>query len=305
MTNARFCIIPARALGDKRLNRTDIMVLNALGMFGDKEGWSFPSTSTIADMIDAHRTSVSKAIASLVECGYVESRPRYREDGGQTSNEYRILFDAPATQGTLNLDAPQMPASGNNTPVVDAPPPSGETATPPMAVGTTPPVADTPHQINVPNLTTQVNATHRSASAVENDFFQKAFDAGCKHHPQLKQAMASAIHQWQQAGADLELDVLPEIRRHEGKRITGWAYFTGGIMDSLALRSTQAPEGRKGKKHKPAENRPPDEHAIAKSYAWMRDRGMFIEGQKERFLEQYEAKHGKITINKPTPEKAA
>ena len=62
VSNGRFCIIPARALGDKRLNRTDIMVLNALGLFGNKEGWSFPSTSTIADMIGAHRVSVSKAL---------------------------------------------------------------------------------------------------------------------------------------------------------------------------------------------------------------------------------------------------
>jgi len=96
MTSARFCIIPARALGDKRITRNDIMVLNALGMYGDKDGWSFPAIGTIAELINAHRVSVSKSISNLVACGYVESRPRRRDDGGQTSNEYRILFDQPS-----------------------------------------------------------------------------------------------------------------------------------------------------------------------------------------------------------------
>lgn len=152
MTNARFSIIPARALSDRRLNRTDILVLNALGMYGDREGWSFPSTSTIGEMLGgAHRTSVSKAISNLVEYGYVEARARHREDGGQTSNEYRILFDAPAQAAfefaNHHADAP---------PVVESPPPCSESTTPPVVAGTTPPVAVPLHR-NEPTLTPQGN----------------------------------------------------------------------------------------------------------------------------------------------------
>ncbi|GEM_PF-6735648 len=167
MTNARFCIIPARALGDKRLNRTDIMVLNALGMFGDRDGWSFPSTSTIAEMIQAHRTSVSKAISNLVACGYVEARLRYRDDGGQTSNEYRILFDAPA-QGTLDFGSSETGEITVNPPVVDSPPPCSESTTPPVASGTTPPVAEPLHR-NVPKITTQVNDSDKSGECDSPD----------------------------------------------------------------------------------------------------------------------------------------
>lgn len=156
MTNARFCIIPARALGDKRLNRTDIMVLNALGMFGDKEGWSFPSIGKIAEMINAHRVSVSNALSKLAECGYVDSRPRYRDDGSQTSNEYRILFDAPAMQGSLDLENPRAAEYPDPPPVADSLPPHSETATPPIASSAIPPIAHTLYLMNDPTLTTQV-----------------------------------------------------------------------------------------------------------------------------------------------------
>jgi hypothetical protein len=169
MTNARFCIIPARALADKRLNRTDIMVLNALGMFGDKEGWSFPSIGTIAQLIEAHRTSVSKAITNLAACGYVEVRRQYRDDGSQTSNEYRILFDAPMLQGSLNLDAPRAPDYPESSPVADSPPPRGETATPPVASGAIPPIAHTPHLMNDPILTPHVKK-ELSPKKLKNDY---------------------------------------------------------------------------------------------------------------------------------------
>jgi hypothetical protein len=303
MSNARFCIIPARALGDKRLNRTDIMVLNALGMFGDKQGWCFPSIGRIAEMIDAHRTSVSKAISNLIACGYVESRQRYREDGGQTSNEYRILFDAPASQGSFDLESPQLPEQDDTPPVAVSPPPYGETTTPPIAPEATPPVAHTPHLNNDLLLTPHSTATHKSAGAGEMIFYERAFEAGCIHHPPLRHAMSSSIHQWYIAGCDFELDVLPEIKRHEGKHIMGWSYFTPGIMDAIAVRTSKAPESRKGKKSsKKEENPPPDEHSIARSYAWFRDRGLFLDTHKQIFLDQYEEQHGKIEVKKPSPD---
>jgi hypothetical protein len=153
MSNARFCIIPARALGDKRITRNDIMVLNALGMYGDKEGWSFPSIGTIAELINAHRVSVSKSIGNLVACGYLESRARRRDDGGQTSNEYRILFDQPSLFDS-HRNEPDHIAS-ENTPIAPPLPPHSEAATPPIASDATPPIAHTLYHINEPNLTPQ------------------------------------------------------------------------------------------------------------------------------------------------------
>jgi hypothetical protein len=254
MTNARFCIIPARALGDKRLNRTDIMVLNALGMFGDKQGWSFPSTSTIAEMIQAHRVSVSKALSSLVECGYIECRTRYRQDGGQTSNEYRILFDAPSVQGSLDLDMPAAPDYDDQPPVADSLPPCSETATPPVAAGTTPPVAEPLHR-NDPTLTPQVNAAAdgaRGGALVQQEKAIPDFAAVYQRATEIIAApvpYASApVHAWLEGGAIPEVDIYPTIERMIAKRRdrppSSLSYFTQAIADSIHQRTQPLPKGK-------------------------------------------------------------
>jgi biotin operon repressor len=180
VSNARFCIIPARAIGDQRLNRTDIMVLNCLGLFGDKHGWCFPSTAKIAETIQCHRTSVSKSISALVECGYVEVRARYRNDGGQTSNEYRILFDAPQSGELPPIDVQEAIDTIDSTPCSEnATPPYGETAIPPMAADAYPPVAHTPYHNNEPTLTPQVKK-EISPKNVKSDYpgeFDELWDA--------------------------------------------------------------------------------------------------------------------------------
>jgi hypothetical protein len=157
MSNARFCIIPARALGDTRISRNDVMVLLALGKFGDKDGWSWPSMKTIAEMIQAHHVSVSKSIKTLIDCGYVQSRPRYRDDGSQTSNEYRILFDQPAEQSELDFAKSENTPPEHTTPPADSLPPHSVAAMPPIASETMPPIAHTLCLMKDPTLTPQMN----------------------------------------------------------------------------------------------------------------------------------------------------
>lgn len=281
MTNARFCIIPARALGDKRLNRTDIMVLNALGMFGDKQGWSFPSTSTIAEMIQAHRVSVSKALSSLAECGYIESRTRYRQDGGQTSNEYRIIFDAPSVQGSLDLDMPAAPDYDEQPPVADSLPPCSETTTPPVAAGATPPVTEPLHR-NDPTLTPQVNAALADAQAQHAkpipDFaavYQRATEIIAAPIPYA----SAPVHAWLEGGAIPEVDIYPTIERmiakRRGRPPSSLSYFTQAIADSIHQRTQPLP---KGKNHasKPV-NRKESAHDTA-GRAWAEAAGIPVGG---------------------------
>lgn len=117
MCVSRFSIIPAKALSDRRLSRTDISVLNALGTYGDRNGWCWPSLNTVAQTIGAHRRTVNHSITKLLELRYLARRSRYREDGGQTSNEYKILYD-------VEEEAP---------PLAKTPPPLGENTIPPLA----------------------------------------------------------------------------------------------------------------------------------------------------------------------------
>lgn len=251
MTNARFCIIPARALGDKRLNRTDIMVLNALGMFGDKHGWSFPSTRTIGEMINSHRTSVSDALAKLVECGYIESRQRYRQDGGQTSNEYRILFDAPSEQGQFELT---IPLNQDLPPVADSLPPCSESTTPPCSGTATPPVAQPLHR-NDPSLTTAPvdagDAREQQGKPIPD--FAAVYSRATEIISAPIPYSAAPVHAWLAAGAIPEVDIYPTIERMMAKRRdrppSGLGYFTTAIADSIHTRTQPMPKGKSNAAH--------------------------------------------------------
>lgn len=81
--------------------------------------------------------------------------------------------------------------------------------------------------------------------AREENPFTKIYDAGSAVFPVLATANTSSIHQWISAGCKAELDVIPEIQRHAkaGKAVKAWSYFTGGIMDAYATRTTAPSAG--------------------------------------------------------------
>lgn len=54
------------------------------------EGESWYAISTIAADLALSRSTVKRAISDLIRLGRVEKQPRYRENGGQTSNLYRL-----------------------------------------------------------------------------------------------------------------------------------------------------------------------------------------------------------------------
>jgi DNA-binding Lrp family transcriptional regulator len=92
--NGRFSIIPSRAINDKGLSKSALIVLNVLGMYGDKDGYSFPSQSTIAEHLGITRQAVQKSLKELKRLGYLDVNYRNDEDGSPLTCLYRILFDA-------------------------------------------------------------------------------------------------------------------------------------------------------------------------------------------------------------------
>ena len=56
----------------------------------DSEGRCWPGIRTIAAELGLSRSTVKRALNDLVRLGRVEKQPRYRENGGQTSNLYRL-----------------------------------------------------------------------------------------------------------------------------------------------------------------------------------------------------------------------
>ncbi|MCE9565826.1 MAG: YdaU family protein [Planctomycetes bacterium] len=75
--------------------------------------------------------------------------------------------------------------------------------------------------------------------------FQRVYDLGCELFPQLATQNTSSIHQWITSGADVDLDILPEIKRIHGKGVKprGWGLFTQDIADAKARREAPLPQG--------------------------------------------------------------
>ncbi|WP_405763809.1 helix-turn-helix domain-containing protein (plasmid) [Streptomyces sp. NBC_01420] len=61
---------------------------------------AFPGIRKVADEMGVSRRTVEVTLARLKAAGAVEVVNRYREDGGQTSNEYRTYFTPPEERGT-------------------------------------------------------------------------------------------------------------------------------------------------------------------------------------------------------------
>src|SRR3990167_1995389 len=104
MSNARFSILQARAVEDKRISNAQFRTLAALGMYGDKDGWCFPKLSTLGIILNKSRQSVSQDIQALKRIGYIETIPQFRDDGSRRNNLYRLIFD-PTYKA--ELDTPQ------------------------------------------------------------------------------------------------------------------------------------------------------------------------------------------------------
>ena len=56
----------------------------------NREGESWYAIGTIARDLSLSRSTVKRALADLARLGRVEILPRYRENGGRSSNLYRV-----------------------------------------------------------------------------------------------------------------------------------------------------------------------------------------------------------------------
>lgn len=91
----RFSITPAAAACDVSLPDTVFRTLAVLGMYGDREGWCWPSISAIAKLRGISRQAASKHIQTLQERGYLNIQHRHDKSGAQISNMYQVRFDYP------------------------------------------------------------------------------------------------------------------------------------------------------------------------------------------------------------------
>ncbi|WP_193619424.1 hypothetical protein [Fimbriiglobus ruber] len=109
-------------------------------------------------------------------------------------------------------------------------------------------------KVNLPsNLPPTPPSASSSTARIEDDDsgasektpFERVYDFGCSLFPQLATQTTSVIHQWLDGGADIDLDIIPEIKRLHDKGIQprGWGLFTQDIANAKSKRETPLPKG--------------------------------------------------------------
>lgn len=89
----RFSAITSRALSDPNLSDSEYRTLGAIATHADKDGWCYPSQSLLAEIRGVSRQTINSHIKKLAALGYLNIEPRYRDDGGQTSNMMQVRLD--------------------------------------------------------------------------------------------------------------------------------------------------------------------------------------------------------------------
>jgi len=82
-------IIPEK-IYKMKLTSTEINVYQYLCSKANKEGECFPSQATIAKAVNMHRSTVNQAIQRLQDKKLLIIIQRKRDNGGTSSNLYRI-----------------------------------------------------------------------------------------------------------------------------------------------------------------------------------------------------------------------
>ncbi len=79
MTNqqsGRLSIIPAAAVSDERLCRTDLAVLCALAAFANRQGRCWPATTSLASDLGISTRQIRRCLRNLETCRYVNTKNR-------------------------------------------------------------------------------------------------------------------------------------------------------------------------------------------------------------------------------------
>ena len=123
MSNARFSILQARAISDKRITDAQFRTLASLGMYADRDGWCFPSLTRIGADCNKSKQAAGRDIINLKKCGYVEVYPQFdKATGSRRPNKYRLKFDLPvnvddSTPSTSDVDTPSTSDVDVNVPI--------------------------------------------------------------------------------------------------------------------------------------------------------------------------------------------
>jgi len=101
---------------DAEISDRAVRLYALLARYANDQSIAFPGRRKLAERLRVTLPTLDKAIKELVDGGAMEVVPRYRDNGGQTTNDYVMHFD-PAKPG----DPPEESQSGGGEPSVLGP----------------------------------------------------------------------------------------------------------------------------------------------------------------------------------------
>lgn len=89
-----FALMPKGVLADREIGPSEKLLVAAMldHIRSEGNGCVFPSWARLQDMCDLSKDTVWKALKKLRATGYLQWKPRFREDGGHAANEYTITI---------------------------------------------------------------------------------------------------------------------------------------------------------------------------------------------------------------------
>ena len=110
MTNKqRYSAVPLEVLADNRFTIEEKYVFTWLCSHANKHHQAWPSVKTLQEETGKSRSFIQRTLRHLEEAGYITCRPRYRSNGGSSTNLYTIMWREPDKDET----DPEVMAANN------------------------------------------------------------------------------------------------------------------------------------------------------------------------------------------------
>lgn len=223
----RLAIIPADAVIDPDVSAMSLRVLAAFGRHTDRAGFCFRSLRKLADELKLARSTVQRAIAQLIEAGWLVRFRGQRQDGGDCASGFRVLRRKRGNGSGEPDDGFAPPAKP-----VYGEPEEGAVALPggPQAGGP---------QENGPIKTKEGDEAAMPEAGYVREVKARLQKIGWTVTPAWFRHGDAPIKAWFWAGCDIERDVMPAILAvllNGRERPASLSYFTKAIFRARASR---------------------------------------------------------------------
>jgi uncharacterized protein YdaU (DUF1376 family) len=162
-----------------------------------------------------------------------------------------------------------------------------------------PTAVERPPELPTSKVTTKSSSLEDKSSSLPSSGasgFEKCFSTGLDLFPHLAAKDSSIIRSWLNGGCDPELDVIPTLKRYEGRRDIGsWNYFTNPVTKAMNDRTAPLPDIPAGPKPPSLPELSQEERDAkrADTIRWAKKNGVTttsIGPQDYKWLEEYERK---------------